>query len=186
MLNDVIARGLGILPDPVNPYLSLSSMSASKVAGPSAALMVEPRPIEDGVNELLYRATALTLRLATLAAPLLEPILGDEAAQFLAVGTLGLIGPLISGTGGLGHAVQDLVDSDNLEQFLNNSLDLVVLPLSAAVNGGIRAKPESAFTVHPAPHPAGEHGCDGGPGALYSQVDWRIRAGIVSNPGSTL
>ena len=96
----------------------------------------EPRRIEDGVNDALYLATAITLGLVTRAAPLLEPILGDDAAQFLAIGTLGLIGPLIGGTGGLGHAVQDLVGSDDSPNFLDNALDLVRLPIDGAVNGG--------------------------------------------------
>ncbi len=101
-----------------------------------AASPPDPRRIENGVNDALYAATAVTLALVTRAAPLLEPILGDDAAQFLAIGTLGFIGPLIGGTGGLGHAVQDLVDSDDLPNFLDNALDLARLPIDGAVNGG--------------------------------------------------
>ena len=85
---------------------------------------------------MLFAATALTLRLVTLAAPLLEPILGDDAAVFLALGTLGLIGPLISGTGAFGEALQNLNDSESLEDFFSNSLDLVGLPINGLVNGG--------------------------------------------------
>ena len=104
----------------------------------STTLVAEDRPIEDGVNALLYQATSLTLRIATLAAPLVAPILDvtdEEAAQFLAIGTLGFIGPLIGGTGGF-DALQDLVDSDDFGNFLDNSLDLVRLPIDGAVNGG--------------------------------------------------
>ncbi len=109
--------------------------SASVMAAP----VEEDRPIEEGVNSLVYGATAVTLRLVTLAAPFVAPILGvsnEEAAGFLALGTLGLIGPLINGTNGFGHTIQDLVDSDDFAAFLDNSLDLVRLPIDGAVNGG--------------------------------------------------
>ena len=103
------------------------------------AVAEEDRPIEDGINALLFAATEIGLRLVTLAAPLVAPILDvseEEAAQFLAIGALGFAGPLISGTGGLGHAIQDLVQSEDFAGFLNNTLDLVRLPIDGAVNGG--------------------------------------------------
>ncbi len=150
--------------DLIKPYLSLS-LSAARWRVTARLSGGADRPIEDGVNELLYRATALTLRIVTLGAPLLAPILDvTEAAQFLAIGTLGFIGPLISGTGGLGHAVQDLVDSDNF----NNSSTILW------ISSGCRSMEQStaAFGPNlqpllpflPTAIPLVDPGCAAGPG----------------------
>ena len=121
----------------IEQLFGLFSPAQAQAKTATAQLAVQQdQPIEDGVNQVLFAATALTLRLVTLAAPLLEPILGDDAAAFLALGTLGLIGPLISGTGAFGEALQNLVDSESLEDFFSNSLDLVGLPINGLVNGG--------------------------------------------------
>ena len=127
------------------------------------------------MNELLLKATGLTLRLVGLAAPLLEPILGNETEQFLTIGTLGFIGPLISGTGGLGHAIQDLVDSDGLEELLVNTLDIPGLTLGGAVNGGAgpNLQPVLGDNVPDQIPPTG-------PGAPVTGV---FAPGLINNPG---
>ena len=60
-----------------------------------------------------------------------------EAEAFLAIGTLGLIGPLIGGTGGLGHALQDIVDSDGVEDFLTSLIGAPGTLADGVVNGGV-------------------------------------------------
>ncbi len=163
----------------------IGQLFAPEEVNASLALVAEDdRVIEDGVNELLYAVTAVTLRVATLAAPLVAPILdvsNDEAAQFLAVGTLGFIGPLIGGTGGLGHAIQDLVGSDDFGNFLDNSLDLVRLPIDGAVNGGQfgpNLAPLLPFLPSeiPVPTPAGP---------IDVPVDSVFAPGLIPNAGYT-
>lgn len=144
----------------------------------------ESRPIEDGVNKVLYAATAVTLRLVTLAAPLVAPILDvdeEEAAQFLAIGTLGFIGPLISGTGGVGHALQDLVDSEDFADFLDNSLDLIRLPVSGAVNGGQGPNLQPLLDLPPA-IPLVTGGCTLGPGPGCAVVTDVYAPGLIQSP----
>ncbi|WP_133119026.1 hypothetical protein [Mycolicibacterium agri] len=117
----------------------VSPQEMTTLSSSVAVVEAESRPIEDGVNAVLFAATAASVRIVELAAPLVAPILGmeeEEAAGFLALGTVGLFGPLISGTGAAGHAFQDLVDSDSFANFVDNSLDLVRLPIDGAVNGG--------------------------------------------------
>ena len=67
-LQGLIATLSGLL----NPT-QMASINSLAVATPDST-------VEDGVNDLLLAATAATLRIVTLAAPLLEPILGDQAA----------------------------------------------------------------------------------------------------------
>ena len=151
----------------------------------ASLLAEEDRPIEDGVNAVLYQVTALTLRIATLGAPLVAPILDvtdEEAAQFLAIGTLGFIGPLIGGTGGLGHAVQDLVDSDNFADFLDNSLDLVRLPIDGAVNGGHFGPNLAPLLPFPrAAIPLVTNGCAAGLGTYCKPVEAVYAPGLIQN-----
>src|SRR5262249_36681799 len=80
----------GLLLQLISPSEMVSTLAAPTIAAE------EPRLIEDGVNGLLFAATAVSLRLITLAAPLVAPIIGedpDDAAAFLALGALGLAGP---------------------------------------------------------------------------------------------
>jgi hypothetical protein len=115
------------------------------------------RPIADGVNALLFVLAQAAVSVAQLATPLVEQLLGlneTEAETFLAVGTLGLLGPLIGGVGGLGHGIQDLFGNEDLADFLVNVLDVPVLTLGGAVNGGqgpnlasLLGLPDNLFTV---------------------------------------
>src|SRR5689334_7419430 len=69
--------------------------------------------IEDAVNQLIFVGTQIGVRHATLPAPIVAPLLGiepQEATLLLTLGALGLSGPLISGPGSIGTALQDIVD----------------------------------------------------------------------------
>ncbi len=113
----------------LNPA-QMSTVSSLAVATPADTT------VEDGVNKLLFAATAATLRIVTLVAPLLEPILGDEAATFLALGTVGLLGPLISGTGAVGTALQNIVNSDGIEGLVTALIGAPGTITDGVVNGG--------------------------------------------------
>ena len=112
----------------------LSPASASKNGNRPARIQPD-RPVEDGDQSVLFAATALTLQPRNPCCTASKSILGDDPAAFLALGTL-FLGPLISGTGAFGEALQNLIDSESLEDFFSNSLDLVGLPINGVVNGG--------------------------------------------------
>jgi hypothetical protein len=117
-----------------SPAAAMNVQSVSALAAP-----VADSTIEDGINSLLFVLTKATLSVVTLAAPLVAPILGvdeDEAKAFLALGTLGLFGPLISGTGAVGTALQDIINSDGLEQLVSNFIGAPGTVIDGAVNGG--------------------------------------------------
>ena len=59
-----------------------------------------------------------------------------HAAAFLALGTVGLLGPLISGTGAVGTALQDIINSDGLEQLVSNFIGAPGTVIDGVVNGG--------------------------------------------------
>lgn len=98
--------------------------------------------IEDAFNQLIFAATDIGLRLATLPAPLVAQLLGvsnEEAQAFLALGAVGLAGPLISGPGAIGSAIQDVVDqlgSGNFAALLNALIGAPATVIDGFVNGG--------------------------------------------------
>jgi hypothetical protein len=153
----------------------------SGMANMSLMAVAPDRDIEDGVNSLLFAATSATLRIVELAAPIVAPILGvdeDDAASFLAIGTLGFAGPLISGTGAFGTALQNVVDSDGLADLLSNSLDLVGLPIKGAVNGGFGPNLKSIVPGLPPTIPLG-------PPLGTVPVSGVFAPGLISNPDYT-
>jgi hypothetical protein len=156
-------------------------LGGSDMGSKSLLLAAPDRDIEEGVNALLFAATKATLSLVQLAAPIAAPILGvneAQAAQFLAIGTLGFIGPGISGTGAFGTALQNLVDSDGVTDFLSNSLDLVGLPINGAVNGGFGPNLKSIVPGLPPAIPLGTGGT-----APFIPVNAVYAPGLIANPG---
>lgn len=112
-------------------------LGTTQTAGVNSLAVAAPdSTVEDGVNDLLFAATAATLRIVTLFAPLLEPILGDQAAAFLALGTVGLLGPLISGTGATGNALQEIINSHGLAGLLGSLIGAPGTVADGVVNGG--------------------------------------------------
>ena len=136
-LQGLIATLSGLL----NPT-QMASINSLAVAAPDST-------VEDGVNDLLFAATAATLRIVTLAAPLLEPILGDQAAAFLALGTVGLLGPLISGTGAVGTALQRIINSDDLGGLFSNLVAAPGTAIDGIVNGGYGPNLQSLLPLPP-------------------------------------
>jgi hypothetical protein len=96
---------------------------ANPVAQVESAVQLTANEIENAVNQLVFVATKAGVSVAQLTTPLVAQILGiseTQASIFLALGTIGLFGPLISGTGAVGTALQDIVDSDGLEELVLN------------------------------------------------------------------
>ena len=143
-LGEVIAKVLAVLPDPINPYLPPpSASSAAEFSVMTAPPPPPPQPIEDGVNRLTYALVSATVpphrahpdtRLRPLAAP------EHGAAEIVVTGLLlGLAGPLISGPGGAGAAIQDVADalgSRNPAGIVNALIGAPATLLDGVVNGG--------------------------------------------------
>lgn len=106
------------------------------------AVTLTANEIEDAVNQLIFAATDIGLRLATLPAPLVAQILGisnEEAQAFLALGTVGLLGSLISGTGATGTGIQDIVNElggGDVAGLLNSLIGFPATIIDGIVNGG--------------------------------------------------
>ena len=115
---------------------------AAAMSAQSASLLAAPAPdstVEDGINSLLFTLTKATLSIVELAAPLVAPILGvtnEQAKGFLALGAVGLLGPLISGPGAAGAAIQDILNSDGAEELINNLIGAPATIIDGLVNGG--------------------------------------------------
>lgn len=106
------------------------------------AVTLTANEIEGAVNQLIFAATDIGLRLATLPAPLVAQILGisnEEAQAFLALGTVGLLGSLISGTGATGTGIQDIVNElggGDVAGLLNSLIGFPATIIDGIVNGG--------------------------------------------------
>ncbi len=112
---------------------------ANPVAQVERAVELTANEIENAVNQLVFAATKASVSIAQLTTPLVAQILGvseTQAAAFLALGTIGLFGPLISGTGAIGTALQDVVDSNGLEDLLVNLIGAPGTIIDGFVNGG--------------------------------------------------
>jgi len=98
--------------------------------------------IENTINQVIFAATSLGVRIATLPAPLAAQLLDTDtqtASLLLALGALGLGGPVISGPGAIGHAVQDVVNqlgSFDIEALINTLIGVPGTIIDGLVNGG--------------------------------------------------
>lgn len=96
--------------------------------------------IEGAVNFLLFNLVASPIvTVAGLLGQVLAPVLGEEQAALLPLAALGLLGPLISGPGAIGTAVQDVVDSLGSGDFAGVLSTLIGAPatiIGGVVNGG--------------------------------------------------
>jgi hypothetical protein len=110
-------------------------------AASTLALPVESEgPIEGAVNTVLFNLVARPIvAVSGLVGSLLAPLIGEEAAALLPVAALGLFGPLISGPGAVGTAIQDVVDSLGSGDFagvVNNLIGAQATIIGGFINGG--------------------------------------------------
>jgi hypothetical protein len=96
--------------------------------------------IEGAVNLLLFNLLASPIvTVAGFVGSLLAPVLGEEQAALLPVAALGLLGPLISGPGAIGTALQDVVDelgSGDIGGLINALIGAPATVIDGLVNGG--------------------------------------------------
>ena len=164
VLQGLVERLFGLF----SPAASMNVQSVSALAAPAP-----DSTIEDGINSLLFVLTKATLSVVTLAAPLVAPILGvsePQAEAFLALGTVGLLGPVISGTGAVGAALQDIVNSDGVEGLLTSLIGAPGTVADGVVNGGYGP---NLLPLLPAL------------AALPLPVNGAFAPGLISNPGYT-
>lgn len=109
-------------------------------AAPLALPVESEGAIEAAVNALLFNLVATPIvTIAGLLGQVLAPVLGEEEAAMLPLAALGLLGPLISGPGAFGSAVQDVVDSLGSGDFAGVLTTLIGAPatiIDGFVNGG--------------------------------------------------
>ncbi len=164
----------------------LSPAAAFSATGASAQLAApaSDTTVEDAVNSAVFALTKVTLSIVELGAPLVAPILGvskEEAAGFLALGAVGLLGPLISGTGSVGTALQDVINSDGLVDLVNNLIGAPATVIDGAVNGGYGpnlAPLIGDFIPNPTPFPV----IDVRAGGFINEAD----IGPIFNPPSPI
>lgn len=96
--------------------------------------------IEGAVNFLLFNLLASPIvTVAGFVGSLLAPVIGEEEAALLPVAALGLLGPLISGPGAIGTALQDVVDelgSGDIAGLINALIGAPATVIDGLVNGG--------------------------------------------------
>ncbi|MGH3678078.1 MAG: hypothetical protein ACRDU5_20555 [Mycobacterium sp.] len=129
--------------------------------------------VEDAVNALLFATAATAVSLANTVAvpllvPVLEPIVGPMSAPVVAQGLvtsaiLGFGGPLISGPGAGGTALQgviDALDSGDPEDILGALIDGPAIAADGVLNGGYG--PNLAVLTGMSPPPPGPDFLAGG------------------------
>ncbi len=154
---------------------------ANPVTQAERAVQLTANEIEDAVNKLVFAATKASVSVAQLTTPLVAKILGvpePQAAAFLTIGTIGLLGPFISGTGAVGTALQDIVDSNGLEELLTNLIGAPGTIVDGVVNGDYG--PDLASLAIPALILLGKF--PSLPPVLWPEV----LAGGLINPGGTV
>lgn len=130
-LQGLVERLFGLLSPP-------ETMEAETLA---ALIEEEPaRPIEDTVNELVLALVAFPIvTVSQLVGSLLAPILGEGVAALLPVAALSLLGPLISGPGAVGHALQDIANdlgSGDIAGLVSTLIGAPATVIDGIVNGG--------------------------------------------------
>jgi hypothetical protein len=92
--------------------LLTSALGAGDMVSALAVPIEGENQIEGAVNFLLFNLVASPIvTVAGLLGSALAPVLGEEEAALLTLVALGLLGPLISGPGAVGSALQDVVDA---------------------------------------------------------------------------
>ena len=143
-LRPYVTTGVALVGATVIAAAPLQPVAPADIQIPNPAVQAVERgvqltanEIQTAVNNAIYRFVASpTVAGAELLGQLLEPILGEEQAAALPLAALGFAGPLISGGGSVGTALQGIVDSGSFEQFLLNSIGALGTIIDGSVNGG--------------------------------------------------
>jgi hypothetical protein len=178
------ALGLGgvTLPGAIPTLQALITQLLSVFGGADtmSALAVTPASegqIEGAVNALLFNLVASPIvTVAGLLGSVLAPVLGEEQAALLPLAALGLFGPLISGPGAVGSALQGVVDalgSGDFAGVLNALIGAPATIIDGAVNGGFG--PNLAPLVVPVLFP-------GLPESLWPVI---LSGGLINEQGVT-
>jgi hypothetical protein len=118
----------------------LSAFGGADMMSAAAVTPAGEGQIEGAVNALLFNLVASPIvTVAGLLGSVLAPVLGEEQAALLPLAALGLLGPLISGPGAIGTAIQDVVDSLGSGDFAGVLSTLIGAPatiIGGVVNGG--------------------------------------------------
>ena len=118
----------------------LSAFGGTEMVSALAAPVETEGQIEGAVNLLLFNLVASPIvTIGGLLGQVLAPIVGEEQAALLPLAALGLLGPLISGPGAIGTALQDVVDSLGSGDFAGVLSALIGAPatiIDGLVNGG--------------------------------------------------
>jgi hypothetical protein len=118
----------------------LSAFGGADMVSALAAPVESEGQIEGAVNFLVFNLVASPIvTIAGLLGQVLAPVLGEEQAAMLPLAALGLLGPLISGPGAVGTAIQDVVDSLGSGDFAGILSTLIGAPatiIGGVVNGG--------------------------------------------------
>jgi hypothetical protein len=171
----------------IEQLFGLFSPAAAMSAPAVSAAALAPAPdstVEDGINALLFQITKVGLNVVELAAPLVAPILGvseDQAKAFLALGALGFAGPLISGTGAVGTALQNVINSDGLGELVTNLIGAPGTVIDGVVNGGYGPNLQPLLPFLPKAIPVVIPGV----GPILVPVTAVFAPGLINNPGYT-
>jgi hypothetical protein len=150
---------------------------AATMAAPLAALapVQSEGAIEGAVNALVFNLVARPIvAVAGILGSVLAPVLGEELAAGLPIAALGLFGPLISGPGAIGTAIQDVVDSlgsGDIAGLVNNLIGAPATIIDGVVNGGYGPNLQPLLPDLPTVLP---------PGIPITSV---LAGGLIPNPG---
>jgi hypothetical protein len=118
----------------------LSAFGGADMLSTLAVTPASEGQIEGAVNFLLFNLVASPIvTVAGLLGSVLAPLVGEEQATLLPLAALGLLGPLISGPGAVGSALQDVVDSlgsGDLAGVLSALIGAPATIIDGVVNGG--------------------------------------------------
>ncbi len=132
-LRPYVTTGVALVGASVIAASPIAPVTPAEVQIPNPAVQAVERgvqltanEIQTAVNNAIFNFVAKpTVQGAQLLGQLLAPLIGEEQAAALPLAALGFAGPLISGGGSVGTALQAIVDSDSFEEVLVNLIGAV-------------------------------------------------------------
>jgi hypothetical protein len=189
---------------PMQPVLPAEVQIPNPVTQAARDVQLTANEIETATNNIVLAGTQLGLRLTVpitaalidaIAPDLVPPTLTPEAVATLLL--LGLNGPIISGTGSVGTALQGVVDGFG-DDFGTGLTALLIGAPSTIIQGFVlggfgpdltQTLLDAGFPVPPAiPVPLPPTGCSAGPGptCLLRPVENVFAGGLINNPALTM